>query len=234
MVTPPPPARSNRPFYGALLVVALGGAGALAFVATRPKPHPVTTVDTRLPPAKAEGYLLGRPDAGVQIIEFADFQCPACGTFATVIEPDVRTRIVDAGLASYRFYDFPLPQHRNAMNASLAAACAHEQGKFWAMHDALFQGQPDWSEERNPKSTFAGYAKQAGVDASRWGDCYDARRYEPQIVANRAEGERRAINQTPTFIVGNKVLRGVATYDMIKAYVDSSGGRVRPVSASAR
>ncbi|GAC1684156.1 MAG: thioredoxin domain-containing protein [Gemmatimonadaceae bacterium] len=234
MVTPGSAPRSNRPFYGALLVIAIGGAGVLSFLATRPKSQAVTTTDRALPPAKAEGYLLGRADAPVQIVEFADFQCPACGTFATVTEPDVRTRIVDAGLASYRFFDFPLPQHGNAMKASLAAACANEQGKFWEMHDALFQGQPDWSDQRNPKSTFAGYAKQMHIDAGRWEECYDSRRYERQVIANRTEGERRAIDQTPTFVVGNKVMKGVTTYDLLKAYVDSAVARTKSAPTSAR
>ncbi|GAC1652786.1 MAG: hypothetical protein NVS4B3_15270 [Gemmatimonadaceae bacterium] len=226
--------RSNRAFYGALIVVGVLGATAVAFMATRSKAGPPSTVNPNLPPLVASGYLRGRPEAPVQIVEFADFECPACGNYATVTEPDVMSRIVDAGLANYRFFDFPLPQHANAMHASLAAACANEEGKFWAMHDALFQGQPDWSEQRNPKSTFAAYAKQIGLDAGRWSDCYDARRYERQIIANRTEGERRAIAQTPTFIIGSKVIPGSLGYDRIKLYVDSAAGLAKPLRPVAR
>ena len=216
--------RSARGFYVALAAVALIGVGAIAYEAAR-RPRPaVTTVDPNLPPAKAEGYLLGRPDAPVQIIEFADFECPACGQFATVTEPDVRSRIVGPGLASLRFYDFPLPMHRNTWDASMAAACAADQGKFWEMHDRLFQGQDEWNGEatRNPKKVFLGYARAIGLDVARWEQCYDGRQHLRQIQANMAEAERRQVQQTPTFVIGRRMVPGAIGYDQFRALVDSA------------
>ena len=223
---------SRRPFYIALALIALAGTGAIVYVATRPQ-QGVATVDPNLPPAEAEGYLLGDPNAPVQILEFADFQCPACERFATITGPDVRKRIVDAGLASYRFYDFPLAIHRNAFNASLAAACANDQGKFWEYHDRLFLGQPEWSDERNPKGTYAGYARELGLDVARWEQCYESREHERTIIANRAEGERRQINQTPTFVIGNRVVPGAISYDQFRALVDTALAEARARDSAA-
>ncbi len=225
---------SRRPFYIALAIIALVGTGAIVYVATRPQEGVATVADVTA--GEAEGYLLGDSSAPVQILEFADFQCPACERFATITGPDVRSRIVDAGLASYRFYDFPLAMHRNAFNASLAAACANDQGKFWEYHDRLFLGQPEWSNERNPKGLYADYARELGLDVSRWEQCYDSREHERTILANRAEGERRQINQTPTFVIGNRIVPGAISYDRFRALVDTAlaeAGAAAPASDSA-
>ena len=220
-----------RTFYITLGAVALVGVGLIAWNASRPKAGS-TIVDPQVPPGTAEGYLYGKSDAPVQILEFADFECPACGNFATITEPDVRQRILDAGLANLRFYDFPLPQHRNSMAASNAAACAADQGRFWEMHDRLFMGQPDWSERRNPKGLFSQYARDIGLNENQWEECYDARRHEARILANKAEGERRGISQTPTFIIGRRLVPGAVSYDQLKAYVDTALAEAQRAGAS--
>ena len=172
----------------------------------------------------AQGYTLGNPDAPVQIIEFADFECPGCAQFATVTEPDVRKRIVEAGLASFTFYDFPLPQHRNSMAAHNAAACANDQGRFWQMHDRIFLGQDQWNTQSasNPKPFFEQYAAEVGLNVAVWETCFDARKHQGRILANAAEGERRKVGSTPTFIIGNRLYPGAVPYDFLKALVDSA------------
>ena len=222
---------TRRRFYIVLALIAVVSTAAIAYVASRPA-QGVATVDPNLPPGEAKGYLLGDSAAPVEIIEFADFQCPACESFSTITEPDVRQRIVNAGLASFRFYDFPLPQHRNALNASLAAACASDQGKFWEYHDRLFAGQPDWSEMRNPQGTYAGYARELGLDVPRWEQCYESRTHERTILANKAEGERRGVSQTPTFIIGTRRVPGAVGYDRIRALVDSAAAEARASGAA--
>ena len=122
------PTKSRTPFYGVLLLLALAGAGGIWYSINGAKQKPIELAKgTPLP--KAEGYLRGDPNAPVTIIEFADFECPGCGQYANITEPDVRTRIIDAGLANFRYYDYPLPMHANTMAASLAASCAAEAGE---------------------------------------------------------------------------------------------------------
>jgi protein-disulfide isomerase len=221
-------AQSTKQFY--LVLVGIAVIGGLLIWRTAGKANSrVVATDVRATPAQAEGYLMGNPDAPVQIMEFADFECPACGQFATETEPDVRKRIVEAGLASYRFFDFPLTEiHKNTLAASNAAACASDQGKFWEMHDQLYEHQPQWSTEAtsDPKKFFDRYASQIGLDVSTWSKCYDDQRHLQRIMANRAEGERRNVRQTPTFIIGTKMIPGSLPYDMIKAYVDTAAAQV--------
>ncbi|MEJ7812847.1 MAG: thioredoxin domain-containing protein [Gemmatimonadaceae bacterium] len=213
-----------RPFYVGLGVVAVLGIAAIGWQSRKPKAAARIAAAT---PAQAEGYLYGAPTAPLTILEFADFECPACETFATVTEADVRKRIVDAGLANFRFFDFPLDQHRHTMQASNAAACANDQGKFWPMHDRLFAGQPNWASARNPKGTFREYAKEVGVELGAWDACYEASRHQGRILANRAEGLRRGVGSTPTFVIGRRVVPGALSYDVIKAYVDTALAEMR-------
>jgi protein-disulfide isomerase len=225
--TPVRPA-STRPtgFYYVLGAVALIGASILGYSMTRKQSAAVGTdaVANAGPVGTAQGYLIGKPDAPVKIEEFADFECPGCGQFATVTEPDVQKRIIDAGLANLTYYDFPLPQHKNSQAASNAAACAADQGKFWEMHDAIFGAQDEWNTEAtdNPKPFFQRYAERLGINPVVWEACYDARKHQGRIMANAAEGERRKVNSTPTFFIGGKKYEGALPYDALKAIVDSA------------
>jgi protein-disulfide isomerase len=227
-----------KPFYWLLGVIVIVGAAALSYVAAKPK-NAVTDVPqiadtTNAGPA--QGYLIGKPDAPVKIVEFADFECPSCAGFSVVTEPDVRSRIINAGLANLTYMDFPLTQHRNSLAASNAAACADEQGKFWPMHDRLFQAQTEWNGEATdvPKPFFKRYAQEVGLDVAKWEACYDARKYQKRISANLAEGLRRGVNSTPSFLIGSKLYAGMRSYDDMKAIVDSIGktAAAAPVAAA--
>ena len=219
---------STRPtgFYYVLGAIALVGASILGYSMMR-KPAAATGTDAVTaagPVGPAEGYLIGKPDAPVKILEFADFECPGCGQFATVTEPDVRKRLIETGLANLTYYDFPLPQHKNSKPASNAAACANDQGRFWEMHDRIFASQDQWNTEAtdNPKPFFQKYAEDLRLNVPAWETCYDARKHEGRIMANAAEGERRKVNSTPTFIVAEKMYAGALPYDALKAIVDSA------------
>lgn len=244
MVKPPAKARGpKKPFYVILGVVAVVGIALIAMQARGSGPTP--RIVAELPPGdagKAQPYVYGRPDAPVTISEFADFECPACAQFATLTEPDVRKRLADAGQVSIRFYDFPLDQHRNSVLASLSAACAADQNKFWEMHDRIFAGQDAWatrpgesdgSANRRASRLFAEYAKAVGLDEAAWSTCVEEQRHLERIRANRQLGIQRQVRSTPTFIVGNQMVPGALSYDALKRLVDqatpsrdTSGGSV--------
>ena len=227
---------SSRPtaFYIVLGVLAVAGLGALAYVVTRPKPAAqevsnITTDTTNAGPA--QGYTLGNANAPVKILEFGDFECPQCGRFSTLTEPDLRKRLIETGEVYFTYYDFPLQMHKNTRAASNAAACADEQGKFWAMHDKLFDTQDQWNGEAtdNPGPVFSKFAGELGLNTAQWQSCFDARKYQKRINANEAEALRRNVNATPSFIIGNKLYAGSLSYDEMKAIVDSvKAGQAAP------
>ncbi|MBA3580738.1 MAG: thioredoxin domain-containing protein [Gemmatimonadaceae bacterium] len=221
---------SSRPlgFYLILGAITAAGIGGLAYAALRSGNSP-TAVDAPVPLAPgvvgaARGYMLGDSSAPVQIVEFADFECPACARFATITEPDVRSRIIEPGLANLTYFDLPLPQHLNSHAASNAAACADDQGKFWAMHEQIYARQHEWSTyaTKNPKGQLKSAAQVAGLDLKAWESCFDARRHQARIDANAAEAARRGVRSTPSFFIGGKLYTGPLTYDEIKAAVDTA------------
>jgi protein-disulfide isomerase len=164
----------------------------------------------------------------VEVIEFADFECPACGQYATVTEPDIRTKLVNTGQIRVRYMDFPLPMHKNTWDASLAAACANAQGKFWEMHDALFANQDRWNGEATsrPRPVIADLAKGLGLDMPKYDACMEAETFRPQVQANAAEAERRQVGQTPTFLFNGTMVAGAVPYDRFKEYVDEAAKKV--------
>jgi protein-disulfide isomerase len=220
-----PPDR--RPFYVLLGAIALAAVVFIGWQMSQAKSSGVITIDPNIPLPDASGYLMGSATAPVQILEFADFECPACGSFANLTEPDVRKRLVETGQASFRFMDFPLPIHRNTWDASMAAACANEQGKFWEMHDRIFATQDQWNGEvtNRPKAVFSRLAREVLLNESQWDDCYDSQKYKLNIAANMREGERRLVQSTPTFVIGDKVIPGALGFDQLKAFVDSAAAR---------
>jgi protein-disulfide isomerase len=217
-----PKKKSNTGFLAVIGVVLVVG-GAVLWGTMQNKPAPIE-LPKDAPAMQAEGYLRGDPNAPITIIEFADFECPGCGQFATIQGPDIKQRIVDAGLANFRFYDFPLTSiHANTLFAHLAAACANDQGKFWEMHDQLFLNQPDWSSmaTTNPRKVIEPYARTVGLEMTAYNSCMDEQKHLARIQANAKEGEQRGVNSTPTIIVGNKVYPGGLTADGLKKIVDS-------------
>ena len=226
---------SKTPFYVAIGVITLLGVGAIAYVA-RTGDAAVATLDPNLPPVKPVGYVMGSPQAPVEIIEFADFECPGCGQWALLTKPDVVSRLVNTGRARLRVMDFPVTSgHVNSLTASLAAGCANDQGKFWEMHDLIFQTQDKWSTPytKNPRKEMDALATQLGLDRAAFDACMDSKKYQAHVKANAEEAARVGVQSTPSFVIAGKVYAG-ARYDVIKKAVDEATAATGAPADSAR
>jgi protein-disulfide isomerase len=223
---------NKRWFYLALGLLLVVGIGTLSYLSIRPS-QAVALVDTTLPPIPNQGHVIGSDTAVLEVVEFGDFECPGCGSFATLTEPDVRTRLVNTGLIRFRYMDFPLSMHPNAWPAHLASWCAGEQGKFWEMHDAIFMNQDRWNTQatRRPERVLGGLARQVGVNGDQYDACMESRKYQQQIRANLDEGVRRGVNGTPTFFIGRKSVAKPIGYDEFKRYVDEALAESRATKA---
>ena len=229
-VTPAPQGSSRRAFFILIAVVAIAGVTGLSYLSSRPKAADVRW-DSTLPKMQAQGHVMGSDSARLEVIEFGDFECPACGSFANIAEPDVRTKLVNTGTIRFRFIDYPLPMHKNTWHASRAAWCAGDQGKFWEMHDAIFRYQDMWNGEATdkPDKVLSEIAQKAGMKMDEFSSCLSARKYQAQIQANFQEAVTRKVPSTPTFVFGSvMVARPGITYDVFKSYVDSLLGAAAP------
>lgn len=171
-----------------------------------------------------EGHVMGSDSAPVEVVEYGDFECPACAQFAVLTVPDAKTRLVATGRVRWVFRDFPLDSHRNAMPAHLAAACAGEQGQFWTMHDQLYFRHREWVGERRPERRFEDFAEAMGLDMDRYEECMDSQRYAGRILASKQEGLTLGVNSTPTLVINNRLIPGSIGYDSLRALVDWAAG----------
>jgi protein-disulfide isomerase len=197
----------------------------------------VVQLDPNLPPVQSEGYVLGSADAPVEVIEFADFECPACAQFATLHEPDVVQRLVNAGRVRLRFLDYPLVEigHKNSPTASLAAACANEQGKFWEMHDAIFANQPRWSTMPNAAQLFDSLAvNKFALNADEWRSCMSSHATAALVQADFERLRTAGVESTPSFFIGDRGISGAQPTDVFRKAIDNAVAKARGETAPAK
>jgi len=156
----------------------------------------------------------GDPKAPVTIVEFSDFECPFCGRVGPTIK-----QVEDAykGKVKITFKHQPLPFHSSAMLAAQAAEAAKEQGKFWEMHDKMFANQKALSRDN-----LIGYAKEIGLDTSKFEKALDSDKVKQQIAADQAEASKAGANGTPTFFINGKRVVGAQPFEQFKAAIDEA------------
>jgi protein-disulfide isomerase len=156
---------------------------------------------------------VGNAKAPVTIVEFSDFQCPFCLRAAPTIK-QLRETYGDKVRVVWK--DFPLTQiHPQAFKSAEAGHCAAEQGKFWEYHDKLFGNQ----QALQPDS-LKQYAKEAGMDASRFDSCLDSSKYAERVRDSVAAGSRLGVSSTPTVFVNGRMLEGAQPYEVFAAVID--------------
>ena len=163
--------------------------------------------------ALAQGVTKGTDGAPVTIVEFGDYQCPGCGSFALSVKPQIEGTLVASGQVKFVFYDFPLISiHPNAFLAARAARCAED--RFWEYHEVLFRNQARWGTASMPASAFEDYAEEVGLDAGDFASCLNSDAYADVVTANMELGGRMGVNGTPTiFINANGQTRRLNNYD---------------------
>lgn len=213
-----------KKFYYVLVGVGVIGAGIIGWQMTAnktvsiPANMAITVADT----AGFNGYILGSDTAPVTIVEYADFQCPACGEFDTVQWPEVYDKLVATGKVRWIYKDWPIDgAHRYARLAMHAAACADDQGKFWPMKARIYAYQFQWSFGSGQLGKFRDYAQQVGVDVGQWNSCMESTKHAGRIQATLNEGSRLGVNSTPSFLIGGRIYLGVQGSDALRHTVDS-------------
>lgn len=162
---------------------------------------------------EAAGHSKGNPDAKVRIVEFSDFQCPACG----IAYPTVKKIFEEFSSEIYFTYrHFPLrTQHPFAQKAAEASECAAEQGKFWEMHDALFENQQNLKVD-----DLKSYASGMGLDSEKFNACLASGKLASKVSADFSAGTALGVNSTPTFFINGQKYSNLS-YDEFKAIIAS-------------
>lgn len=171
----------------------------------------------------------GNKDADVYVIEFSDFQCPFCRRSYTQILTQLESDYIDTGKIYFVYRDFPLDSiHPAATLAAQAAECAEDQGKFWEMHNKIFdeqnkQGQGTVQFSDDDLKT---WSKDIGLNTQSFNQCLDSGKYAQEVQKDFQDGVNAGVSGTPTFFIGNPkdgytAVVGAQPYSVIKQVIDS-------------
>lgn len=201
---------------GVILVVVISIFGLIQ-LANSP-----TSVNSgiNVPPPNKNDISEGNPKAKVTLIEYADFQCPACGAY----HPLVNQLLTDFnGQIYYVYRMFPLTNiHQNAFVSAQAGYAAWKQGKFFQMDDYLYNGQASWESLSDPKPTFIDYAKKLNLDINKFETDMNSDASKNYVQDSENQALSLGINATPTFFVNGVQIQNPASYDQFKQIIQNA------------
>ncbi len=205
--------------WAGVALLLIGSVWGLFKLANKPSLTSSQTEIVKAPPLTQEDITKGNKDAKIVLIEYSDFQCPACGYYYPIAK-QLTEEYKDKILFAYRF--FPLRQiHQNAMSSSQAAYAAHLQGKFWEMHDMLFESQKDWSESSDAKDIFISYAKKLNLNEEQFKKDMESDEALKVINNQYSAGAQAGINSTPTFFLNGVKIQNPQAYEAFKSLIES-------------
>jgi protein-disulfide isomerase len=156
------------------------------------------------------GWVKGNQNSDIKLVEYSDFQCPACAVYYPVAK-QLMQEFGDKIAFEYRH--LPLKQHRNAEPAALAAEAAGMQGKFWEMHNLLFERQNEWSDQQNAGETFIKYAQAFNLDINKFKSDTDSSELKKKVRDSYENGISAGVNATPTFFLNGKKIATPRSYE---------------------
>lgn len=171
----------------------------------------------------AEDHTFGNKDAKVTVVEYGDFQCPACAAYESVMQ---QLKKEYGSEVLFVFRHFPLSQiHPNALISSQAAEAAGLQGKFWEMYDLLYQKQGEWSDVSTDtvvSKYFAGYAQSLGLDVQKFSTDITSATVKQRVQTDVTSANAADVNHTPTFFVNLAQIKNPNNLEEFKAIIDAA------------
>lgn len=162
-------------------------------------------------------YIFGDPSAPITLVEFGDYECPACKAYKSFVDQIVTN---NPGKVKFVYKQFPLIQiHRNALLGAKAVLSAGEQGKYFEMHNILYDNQDEWSKALNAKEKILGYATGLGLDMAKFEASMNSSAIEDRIRSEMRMGTTLGITGTPTFYANGVKIDGATSYQDFEAKV---------------
>jgi protein-disulfide isomerase len=193
------------------LVVALFvGGGVLGMVKLASRQAKDTGAPVTVDAINSEDWVRGNPAAKVILIEYSDLQCPACAFYYPVLKK-LEEEFGDKLAVVYRH--FPLPIHQNAKPAAYAAEAAGRQGKFWEMHDLIFENQKEWKDRRDINDAMKGYAQRLNLNTDQFTADFASKEIREKVEVAYRSAIRLGLNSTPTFFLNGKKISNPRNYE---------------------
>lgn len=168
------------------------------------------------------GYDKGSVTAPVVVVNFSDFGCPFCGSFARETEPALVKEYVETGKVFIKHVPFVMGMFPNGRQAARAAECAGEQGRFWPMHDRLYERQKEWKRSLAPYNLFQQYARAIGLEGSAFAKCYTGDMLHPRTARANEVADRFGVRATPSFVVNGRAVEGALPLPQFRMLLDDA------------
>lgn len=196
--------------------------GAIFFLGkSSPSSEPSPKADSKIL-LKEDSFKIATDSAKVTIVEFSDFQCPACKS----VQPTLGQILKDyQGKVNFYYRHFPLPQHKNAVPAALAAEAAGEQGKFWEMANIIFTQQENWESKSSPQDLFSAYSKELNLNEEQFKKDLENNKFTQKIERDKNDAVSLGVNSTPTFYINGEKMAGALSYNEFKLIIDKEIGK---------
>jgi protein-disulfide isomerase len=214
--------RTELWILGIFALVVVLAVIAAAFLSGSVSPQSAFKATT-VPAITAADWQRGNTQAKVSVIEYGDFQCPACAQYEPIMEQLEKEY---AGNVIFVFRNFPLYQiHQDAMISSQAAEAAGLQGKYWEMHDLLYKNQPQWetaSADTVVSKFYDGYAQSLGLNVSKFDTDINSDAVKAKVQKDLDSGNAAQVDHTPTFFVNLAQIPNPTSYAAFKAVIDAA------------
>ncbi|KKQ75884.1 MAG: Protein-disulfide isomerase [Parcubacteria group bacterium GW2011_GWC1_38_6] len=186
------------------------------FVLIKLNKNPQTNNNIQFDPS--QDWVKGNKEARVKLIEYSDLQCPACRAY----QPILKQAYDEFGdQTSFVFRHFPLKSiHKNAALAAQAAEAAGVQGKFWEMHDILYEKQIEWSDEKNPTDKFVEYAQSLGLSVEQFKSDINSGTIKEKVEFHYQASIALGLDGTPTFFLNDKKIQPPSSYEELKSLIE--------------
>ncbi len=172
--------------------------------------------------SQSNGTTLGDKNAPVTVIEFGDYQCPACAAFFTQEEPTIVKNYVDTNKISFTFVPFSFIG-AESFAAAQAAYCAGDQGKYWQFHDKLYNDQHGENTGYFSTSKLESYAQTIGLDMTQFKQCFEGGKYKAQVDSDYNYGVSKNVTATPSFLVDGQLVDPTTLTQAIDAALSAKG-----------
>lgn len=173
------------------------------------------------------GYAKGSEDAPVIVVEFSDFGCPYCARFALETLPAVEREFIESGQVRWQYVPAVLGSFPNGVQAAITAECAADQGRFWEMHDLLYERQMEWRSGAEAAPLFGSYARLVGLDLEQFAACYAENRPAARLEANGRAAAALGVTGTPSFYVNGRPVQGAVPLEQFRTYLQWAGAESR-------
>lgn len=198
-----------------LLVIAVGFFNLVGCNVSDP-PERARTPEELLS-VSSDDYRKGSPNAKVTLIEYLDFECGACGAYFPLVKALASEFPNDLQVVT-RY--FPLSSHKNGLSSALAVEAAARQGKFWQMHDLLFDQQRAWAgrQTSSPK-IFEAYAEELGLDLKKFKSDVNSKSVKQRVERDRQAARQLNLPGTPSFFLNGKMIQNPRNADEFRALI---------------